>query len=89
MAQPSTEINQFRQRVVSALDSFIKVQQALVIIQATGANDTERQAALLPFFQANPDYDISAQDLLTARNALLAIEATIDANLVALAKVRI
>ena len=87
MAQPSTELNTFRQRAVQLLDDLNKIDDVLATIEGSGANDAERIA----FFSSVlvPEYDITGAELGAAVTKLRELRAWHESNLPVLAKMRI
>ena len=87
MAQPSTELNTFRQRCVLLLDALNKVDDVLATVEGSGADDGERIA----FFSSVlvPEYDITGGELGAAVTKLRELQAWHETNLPTLAKMRI
>lgn len=86
MAQPSTEVNHFRNRMNNLTDAFRSVEEVLAIIEDFGTNDAERQA----FFQAVfTDYDITWSEFAAGIVALRAMRTAWNTNKTAMVKLRI
>ena len=87
MAQPSTELNTFRERVVRLLDAMNKIDDVLATVEGSGTTDAERIA----FFNSVlvPEYDITGAELGSAVTKLRELQAWHEANLPTLAKMRI
>ena len=89
MAQPSTELVTFRQRVTRVLDEMDNVRGVLAPIEGAGVDDNERAAFFAEWFIANPDYDITSAELIAGAVKLRQFETWLDTALPTLAKLRI
>ena len=87
MAQPSSELNTFRQRCVQLLDAMNKIDDVLATVEGSGANDTERIAFFDSVLVA--EYDITATELGDAVTKLRELQTWHETNLPTLAKMRI
>jgi len=89
MAQPSTELNSFRNRATSLLDRMNDISGVLNIVEGAGTTDNERLAFFGAYIAAQTDYDITVAELTAAVVKLRELKTWFDTNLPALAKMRI
>ncbi len=89
MAQPSTELNVFRQRATAFLNQLNDINDVLSVIEGAGATDPERLAFFQAWINAQQGYDITVADLTATVVKLRELRTWVDTNLPALAKMRI
>lgn len=90
MAQPSTELNTYRDRVTSLLNVMYRdIQAAIDVVEGTGTTDAQRKAFFQAWIDAQGDYDITADEFIASVLALRALRDWLEANMVDLARMRI
>jgi hypothetical protein len=87
MAQPSTELNTFRQRATQLLDALNRIDDVLATVEGSGTTDAQRIA----FFSSvlTPEYDIDGTELGAAVIKIRELQTWVETNLPTLAKMRI
>jgi hypothetical protein len=90
MAQPSTELVNYRERVTSILNAlYQEVQAAIDVVDGTGTNEGQRRAFFQEFFDTHPDYDIDLNELFASVTSMRTLRTWVEANMAELAKMRI
>ena len=86
MAQPSTQMNDFRSRMERLLDGLNYINDVLAPIEGGGDTDAEKAAFFAPVLVA--EYDITLAELNAAVTKLRELQVWHATNLVTLAKMR-
>lgn len=87
MAQPSTEVNNFRGRVNGLMQSLRDLDEILAIVEDQGADDAARRTFFESVFAA--EYDITWNQFAAGVVALRAMRTARDTNKLAIAKLLI
>jgi hypothetical protein len=87
MAQPSTELNRFRERTTRLLDDLNRINDALAPIEGAAETDAERLAFFADAITAAGD--VTSAEVGAAVTALRCMQTWLDDNIVTLYKMRI
>jgi len=89
MAQPSTEIKTYRDRVTTFLDAANSLSSVLAPIEGAGENDAQRAAFFSAWIDEQEAYDITSVELFASATTLRDLETWFENELATLAKMRI